>query len=47
MDILASTAVWYTPGSRYTPEQIVDNQIHLLLNGLLVNEANSSPTKKA
>ena len=34
MDLLSSTAAWYTPNSRYTVEQIVNNQINLLFNGL-------------
>ncbi len=35
MDLLSSTAAWYTPNSRYTVEQVVNNQINLLFNGLI------------
>jgi AcrR family transcriptional regulator len=34
MDLISSTVVWYTPGSRYSLQQIVDNHFELLFNGL-------------
>ena len=34
MDLISSTVIWYSPRSRYTQQQIVDNQIKLLFNGL-------------
>ena len=34
MDLISSTIIWYNPKSRYTQEQIVNNQIMLLFNGL-------------
>ena len=34
MDLISSTIIWYNPKSRYTQEQIVNNQIKLLFNGL-------------
>jgi AcrR family transcriptional regulator len=34
MDLISSTVVWYTPGSRYSLQQIVDNHFQLLFNGL-------------
>ena len=37
MDLLSSVASWYTPDSRYAPEEIAQTQITLLLNGLLVD----------
>ena len=38
MDLLASVASWYSPDSRYSPEQIAQTQIELLLNGLLIDK---------
>ena len=35
MDLISSTASWYRPNSRYSPEQIVKNQVSLLFSGLL------------
>jgi TetR/AcrR family transcriptional regulator, cholesterol catabolism regulator len=35
MDLISSTVIWYTPKSRYTQEQIVNNQIKLLFHGLV------------
>ncbi len=37
MDLLASVAAWYTPDSRYSPEEIAQTHIALLLNGLLLD----------
>lgn len=34
MDLMSSTASWYTPSSRYTLEQVINNQVSLLFNGL-------------
>ncbi|CAA0080705.1 HTH-type transcriptional repressor KstR2 [Halioglobus japonicus] len=34
MDLISSTVIWYTPKSRYTQDQIVNNQIKLLFSGL-------------
>lgn len=34
MDLISSTVSWYGPNSRYSLEQIVDNQVELLFNGL-------------
>ncbi len=34
MDLISSTVTWYSPRSRYSQEQIVDNQIKLLFSGL-------------
>lgn len=34
MDLISSTITWYSPKSRYTLDQIVENQIRLLFDGL-------------
>lgn len=35
MDMISSTITWYTPGSRYTPEQISCSHLDVLFRGIV------------
>jgi AcrR family transcriptional regulator len=45
MDLMSSITAWYTPGSRYSLDEIIRNQVDLLFNGLTTARKNQGTSE--